>query len=104
MKRMLSALLALSALAGCVGQPSPLTMQMLANAQAACAMGDQAQCASIPTIQIQANLEAQEAAQIKNAQAAAALAVLLGAAALGVAASDGGYHGGYHHPHYNHWH
>ena len=79
-------------------------MQMLANAQAACAMGDQAQCASIPTIQIQANFEAQQDAQIKNAQAAAALGLLLGAAALGVAASDGGYHGGYYHPHYSHWH
>jgi hypothetical protein len=92
--RSICIMLMLVILAGCTGQPSPYTMQMLANTQFACAQGDSAQCNNVPFLQYQAYLEAQQDAQAKNAAAAAGL--LLGGVAVGVAASSGsgGYHGG----------
>jgi hypothetical protein len=95
--RSLCVVLTLVMLSGCAGQPSPYTMQMLANAQFACAQGDSAQCNNVPILQYQAYFEAQQDAQAKSAAAATGLAVL-GGVALGVAASNGG--GGYHGRHY----
>ena len=107
LRRSLTALLTLSVLTGCVGQANPLTMQMLYNAQIACAQGDQAQCAYVPALRYQADLEIQQDAQIKNAQLFTGIAAAAGIAALGVAVSnagnwDHGYYGyreygGYHH-------
>jgi hypothetical protein len=97
MKRSVSIMLTFATLAGCAGQASLYTMQMLANAQFACAQGDQGQCGNVPPLQYQAALEAQQNAQANSAAAAVGLAVL-GGVALGVAASNGG--GGYYGRHH----
>ena len=94
--RKIAAIMAISLLAGCAGQPSPMTMQTLGAMQAQCNAGDPNACSAIPGLQQQAAYEAQWNAQ-QNTYAAVAtgvMAALLGAA-VGVAASGGGYHGGY---------
>ena len=111
MNRKIAAIMAIAIVAGCAGQPSPMTMQTLGAAQAQCNAGDPNACAAIPGLQQQADYEAQWNAQ-QNTSAAVAtgfLAVLLGAA-VGVAASNngggghgwhgGGWHGG--HAHFHH--
>jgi hypothetical protein len=54
--RKIAAIMAISLLAGCAGQPSPMTMQTLGAMQAQCNAGDPSACAAIPGLQQQAAL------------------------------------------------
>src|SRR5437879_4973200 len=90
MRRVVALSTVIVMLVGCAGQASPLTMQALATAQAACVAGDPNACLAMYPLQAQVNYEAEQNAQANSAVAAGILGALLGAAALGVAASNGG--------------
>jgi hypothetical protein len=107
-RKVMAAVMALTALTGCAGQASYPTMQNLAFARNGCAAGDLVLCSDAARWEAQAAQEAQQDANAKTVVAGVGVAAILGAVALGLASSDndGGhrYHRGrgYHRGHYRH--
>jgi hypothetical protein len=95
--RIIASVMALSLLVGCAGQASQDTLQELAYWKGKCqATGEEFDCTTASNWTWVAHGEAQVSTQTNMLLGTALIGGILGTAALGVAASNSGYHGGYH--------